>query len=353
MNGLLGAQLGAQSGMASGGVMGYADLIRKKLMETIAPKSAETLKEETPQPTAQKDYTAGLTPPEIGGVPSKLEFKATPNRLSAFMVALGQIMQNKYNTERAKEEQAQGLYESKLKSGQALNQQQELLAMKQAADEANPDMLLDRSIKQEQLKQYQAMTPIKIETAQARLQRALGMGGGKSSGGGSKTMDDIMGGGAPSSFKAFIERNAEEFDPNTKQPIITPEVVKKAYQQYLLTNPNARDRTAADKFVSTYSDRPTRQISPEREVYNSFIAAGMEPAQALNAMKAAGYKNIERITQEEQAKAVAVIDAMKNYGKEPKAETPPPAPKTSTVAPNNETPEQKRLREYKASRGLN
>jgi len=349
MNGLLGAQLGAQSGMASGGVMGYADLIRKKLMETIAPKSAETLKAEAPQPPAQKDYTAGLTPPEIGGVPSKLEFKATPNRLSAFMVALGQIMQNKYNTDRLKEEQAQGLYESKLKAGQALNQQQELLAMKQA-DEAN-DPFRQKQI--QKLDAELAMYPTKEEIQKAKLQKILG--GGKTSGGGSRSIGDIISGeGTPNSFKAFINKNITEYDPQTKQPIITPEVVKKAYQDYLLTNPNARDRTAADKFVATYApERQTKQISPEREVYNSFIAAGMEPAQALNSMKAAGYKNIDRITQEEQAKAVAVIDAMKNYGKEPKAETPPSAPKTSTVAPTNETPEQKRLREYKASRGLN
>lgn len=172
MNGLLGAQLGAQSGMTSNGVMGYADLIRKKLMETLAPKTAEEIKSETPQPTAPKDYTAGLTPPEIGGVPSKLEFKATPNRLSAFMVALGQIMQNKYNTERAKEEQAQGLYESRLKSGQALNQFQTELGMKEAAEARDPY----RQAQIEKAKNDIAMSPIEMKIKEASLANLLKRG---------------------------------------------------------------------------------------------------------------------------------------------------------------------------------
>jgi len=172
MNGLLGAQLGAQSGMTNGGVMGYADLIRKKLMETIAPKSAEVLKEETPQPTAQKDYTAGLTPPEIGGVPSKLEFKATPNRLSAFMVALGQIMQNKYNTDRLKEEQAQGIYETKLKSGQQMNQFQSELGMKEAAEARDPY----RQAQIEKAKNDIAMSPIEMKIKEASLANLLKRG---------------------------------------------------------------------------------------------------------------------------------------------------------------------------------
>ena len=220
MNGLLGAQLGAQSGMTNDGVMGYADLIRKKLMETIAPKSAETLKQETPKLNAPKDYTAGLTPPEIGGVPSKLEFKATPNRISAFMVALGQIMQNKYNTDRLKEEQAQGLYESKLKSGQQMNQFQTELGMKEAAEARDP-------YRQGQIKLQEAelgMIPLKAKTAEANLANLLKRGEriGKTGGGGSRSIGEVFAGtkatGDIVSDAAMIEEQARTHTQQTGLP---------------------------------------------------------------------------------------------------------------------------------------
>lgn len=347
MNGLLGAQLGAQSGMTSNGVMGYADLIRKKLMETLAPKTAEEIKSETPQPTAPKDYTAGLTPPEIGGVPSKLEFKATPNRLSAFMVALGNIMQNKYNTERAKEEQAQGLYESRMKSGQALNNLQTELEMKRQADEANPETKLTHAIKEEQLKQLQAMNPIKLEKEQTKLQKLIG--GGASSGGGKK-LSDIMG-GSTGTFAGFIKQNATEFDPTTKEPIITPEVLQTSYRQFLMTNPSSKERTAADKFVSTYAE--PRKPSTDTQVYDYLVTqGGMTPTEAKAEMKRLGRQTPEERgaaayqTQKEGIKG-AIAGAKEAGGQST-------APVTPTVTPSTieETPEQKRLREYKAKRGL-
>lgn len=338
MNGLLGAQLGAQSRMATNGVMGYADLIRKKLMDTLAPKTADEIKSEAPQPTAQKDYTAGLTPPEIGGVPSKLEFKATPNRLSAFMVALGQIMQNKYNTERAKEEQAQGLYESKLKSGQALNQFQTELGMKEAAEARDPY----RQAQIEKAKNDIAMSPIEMKIKEASLANLLKRG---------EQIGKSKGSSAGLSAADSSKMTDEELVSITG---FTPEELK-----YYRSAP-AKIQT---QIMKPYMTRIERVLNPDTKLFYDLQkpisegGEGLTAVQAKEKIKKLGRKTPEEIGVEAFYKGKegmkGAIQGAKEIGTQGQTVAPPPAPKTQTVMPTNETPEQKRLREYKASRGLN
>lgn len=318
MNGLLGAQLGAQSGMTSNGVMGYADLIRKKLMETLAPKTAEEIKSETPQPTAPKDYTAGLTPPEIGGVPSKLEFKATPNRLSAFMVALGNIMQNKYNTERAKEEQAQGLYESKLKAGQAMNQFQTELGMKEAAEARDPY----RKAQIQKIEQDIAMGPLEAKIKEASLANMLKRGA---------QIGKTKSGSAGLSAADSSKMTDEELVSITG---FTPEELK----YYRSAPPKIQTQ-----IMKPYMTKIERVLNPDTKLFYDLQKPVSEGGEGLTAVQAKErVKKLGRQTPEERGAAAyqtqkegikGAIAGAKEAGGQP-AETSSPQPKAT--APKEE-----------------
>lgn len=119
----------------------------------------------TPEPPPDVDYTQGMTRPDLTELGSKMEFKATPSRASAMLVALGNILQDRRNVEAAKQAASQGEYNAKLESAMDLNKARKGLQMKREFDEADPDVLLGRQAKQAELD----MLPLKKEAMMADL----------------------------------------------------------------------------------------------------------------------------------------------------------------------------------------
>ena len=97
--------------------------IAAKIREQIS-RQAMTSPQTSP-PTAgapeERDYTEGMERPELTAIKSEKEFKATPSRITAFLVALGNILQDKQNLEAAKQQQAQNEYNAKLSDAMELN----------------------------------------------------------------------------------------------------------------------------------------------------------------------------------------------------------------------------------------
>ena len=98
-------------------------LMAEEIRKQISTKAMEQPK--TSPPTAgmpqDRDYTEGMERPELTTLKGEREFKATPSRTSAFLVALGNILQDKQNLEAAKQQAQQGEYNAKLSDAMELN----------------------------------------------------------------------------------------------------------------------------------------------------------------------------------------------------------------------------------------
>ena len=169
------------------GILNAADKIRKAIEEQVAkgttpPVAAEKTLSETPQ---NIDYTKGMTAPDITTIRKNMKFEGTPNRSSAFLVALGNILQDQNNVKAAQEEVARNEYNAKLQDALDLNKLQQRAKIERDWSETDPMQILKRK----QIEGDLAMQPLEKEYKQTQLDFLLkkkdnygngGGGGGKS-----------------------------------------------------------------------------------------------------------------------------------------------------------------------------
>lgn len=141
--------------------------IAAKIREQISQQAMTP--PQTSPPTAgapeERDYTEGMERPELTAIKSEKEFKATPSRTTAFLVALGNILQDRQNLEAAKQQAAQGEYNAKLADAMEMNKLFKSNKLKREFDESDPDVLLGRQAKRAELD----MLPLKKEAMMADL----------------------------------------------------------------------------------------------------------------------------------------------------------------------------------------
>lgn len=164
-------------------LLAVAEEIRKQ----ISAKALEQPK--TSPPVAgmpeDRDYAEGMQRPDLTKLKAEREFKATPSRTSAFLVALGNILQDKQNLEAAKQQTEQNEYNAKLADAMEMNKLFKTGKMKREFDESDPDTQLRREMLQLDLAQKKEMYPLEKQYKQTALDRLLakGTGGGRASGG--------------------------------------------------------------------------------------------------------------------------------------------------------------------------
>lgn len=172
-------------------LLAVAEEIRKQ----ISAKALEQPKTSPPVAAMpeDRDYTEGMERPELTTLKGEREFKATPAKTSAFLVALGNILQDKQNLEAAKQQAQQGEYNAKLSDAMELNKLFKTNKMKREFDESDPDTQLRRELLQTELAQKKAMGPLEQQYKQAALDRLLmkGQGGGGRASGGNVTSSDM------------------------------------------------------------------------------------------------------------------------------------------------------------------
>ena len=161
--------------------------IAAKIREQISQQAMTPPQTSPPSAGApeERDYTEGMERPELTAIKSEKEFKATPSRTTAFLVALGNILQDRQNLEAAKQQQAQNEYNAKLSDAMELNKLFKTNKMKREFDESDPDVLLGRKLKEQAYQQNEELFPLKKQREQTGLDRLLskGSGSGRSSGG--------------------------------------------------------------------------------------------------------------------------------------------------------------------------
>jgi len=320
--------------------------IAAKIREQISQQAMTP--PQTSPPTAgapeERDYTEGMERPELTAIKSEKEFKATPSRTTAFLVALGNILQDKQNLEAAKQQTEQNEYNAKLADAMEMNKLFKTGKMKREFDESDPDTQLRREMLQLDLNQKKEMYPLEKQYKQTALDRLLakgtGGGGGRASGGGEEISE------IPSGFAAIIAQNSSTFDPVTREPQPTPQQLELSYRQYLSTNPNAKDRVTATGIYNSFkSETPKAEkkinLSPAQETYQFYRDQGDPPPLALEKTKQHGFKpekSLDRLEEESVARERGAIRAYME-------------PITSSPAPTVPTPSSK-VEEYKKRRGL-
>jgi hypothetical protein len=161
--------------------------IAAKIREQISQQAMTPPQTSPPSAGApeERDYTEGMERPELTAIKSEKEFKATPSRTTAFLVALGNILQDKQNLEAAKQQTAQNEYNAKLADAMEMNKLFKTGKMKREFDESDPDVLLGRKLKEQSYQQNEELFPLRLQRERTGLDRLLakGMGGGRSSGG--------------------------------------------------------------------------------------------------------------------------------------------------------------------------
>ena len=169
--------------------------IAAKIREQISQQAMTP--PQTSPPTAgapeERDYTEGMERPELTAIKSEKEFKATPSRTTAFLVALGNILQDKQNLEAAKQQTAQNEYNAKLSDAMELNKLFKTGKIKREFDESDPDVLLGRKLKEQSYQQNEELFPLRLQREQTNLDRLLmkGQGGGGRASGGNVTSSDM------------------------------------------------------------------------------------------------------------------------------------------------------------------
>jgi hypothetical protein len=127
-----------------------------------------------------RDYTEGMQRPDLTKLKAEREFKATPSRTSAFLVALGNILQDKQNLEAAKQQTEQSEYNAKLADAMELNKLFKTGKMKREFDESDPDTQLKREAFQTEQEHKKKMYPLEEKKAQAYIDKLLKGGSGSS-----------------------------------------------------------------------------------------------------------------------------------------------------------------------------
>lgn len=215
-------------------------LMAEEIRKQISAKALEQPK--TSPPTAgmpqDRDYTEGMERPELTTLKGEREFKATPSRTSAFLVALGNILQDKQNIEAAKQQAQQGEYNAKLSDAMELNKLFKTNKMKREFDESDPDTQLRREMLQLDLAQKKEMYPLEKQYKQTALDRLLAKGTG---GGGGRA----SGGGAVSAEPNFANLSDEEVAQMTKWDASRMKVWKAANskQKLLMLKPHMDEKT--------------------------------------------------------------------------------------------------------------
>lgn len=216
-------------------LLAVAEEIRKQ----ISAKALEQPK--TSPPVAgmpeDRDYAEGMQRPELTTLKGEREFKATPSRTSAFLVALGNILQDKQNLEAAKQQTAQNEYNAKLADAMEMNKLFKTGKMKREFDESDPDTQLRREMLQLDLAQKKEMYPLEKQYKQTALDRLLAKGTG---GGGGRAS-----GGAVSAEPNFANLSDEEVAQMTKWDASRMKVWKAANskQKLLMLKPHMDEKT--------------------------------------------------------------------------------------------------------------
>lgn len=249
-------------------ILDVVEAIKKQITDkatglsgTASPQAQEPPQQLTPEPPPDVDYTAGMQRPELTKLASNMEFKATPSRATAMLVALGNILQDKRNLEAAKQGAEQKEYDVKLGNALDLNKARSGMQMKREFDESDPDTQLRRELLQTELAQKKEMFPLEKQYKQTALDRLLmkgsGGGGRGGSGGGEMPTEEM-----PAGFQAILAANTSSFDPVTREPKPTPAELEFSWRKYLTTNPKPKDRIIADKYRSSLMGEMPK---PEKE----------------------------------------------------------------------------------------
>lgn len=324
-------------------LLAVAEEIRKQISQTAMTPPQKQTSPPTAGMPEDRDYAEGMQRPDLTKLKAEREFKATPSRTSAFLVALGNILQDKQNLEAAKQQTAQNEYNAKLADAMEMNKLFKTGKMKREFDESDPDTQLRREMLQLDLAQKKEMYPLEKQYKQTALDRLLakGTGGGGRASGGGEVISEM-----PSGFAAIIAQNSSTFDPVTREPQPTPQQLELSYRQYLSTNPNAKDRVTATGIYNSFkSETPKSEkkinLSPAQETYQFYRDQGDPPPLALEKTKQHGFKpekSLDRLEEESVARERGAIRAYTE-------------PITPSPAPTVPTPSSK-VEEYKKRRGL-
>lgn len=284
-------------------LLAVAEEIRKQ----ISTKAMEQPK--TSPPAAgmpqDRDYTEGMERPELTTLKGEREFRATPSRTSAFLVALGNILQDKQNLEAAKQQMAQGEYNAKLSDAMELNKLFKTGKIKREFDESDPDTQLRREMLQLDLAQKKEMYPLEKQYKQTALDRLLAKG----TGGGGRVSG---GGGGVSAEPNFANLSDEEVAQMTKWNPSQMKIFKAAppKEKLRMLKPHMNEAAAA----KLYSGGGYWDLSGEKPVYvkgeKEQSARDLELARKINRQKLGDYELMEptemtpeQVSEYEQLKA--------------------------------------------------
>jgi len=175
-------------------ILDVVEAIKKQITDkavgmsgTASPQAQEPPQQLTPEPPPDVDYTAGMQRPELTKLASNMEFKATPSRATAMLVALGNILQDKRNVEAAKQAAQQSDYDARFKDALDLTKARKGMQMKREFSEADPDVLLDRQLKKSKEARESEMFPLQKKYEQAKIDKLFKKTSGSGSGAGGST----------------------------------------------------------------------------------------------------------------------------------------------------------------------
>jgi len=159
-------------------ILDVVEAIKKQITDkavgmsgTASPQAQEPPQQLTPEPPPDVDYTAGMQRPELTKLASNMEFKATPSRATAMLVALGNILQDKRNVEAAKQAAQQSDYDARFKDALDLTKARKGMQMKREFSEADPDVLLDRQLKKSKEARESEMFPLDKQYKQGQINK--------------------------------------------------------------------------------------------------------------------------------------------------------------------------------------
>jgi len=324
-------------------ILDVVEAIKKQITDkavgmsgTASPQAQEPPQQLTPEPPPDVDYTAGMQRPELTKLASNMEFKATPSRATAMLVALGNILQDKRNVEAAKQAAQQSDYDARFKDALDLTKARKGMQMKREFSEADPDVLLDREIKQEKLRQDRELYPLDLKYKQSRLDGLFKKGGGggrRGSSGGEMPTEQM-----PAGFQAILAANTSTFDPVTREPKPTSAELEFSWRKYLTTNPKPKDRIIADKYRSSLmgempkpeKEQRPEKISLEEKILNSYMQTYNVPIEVAKRMYVK-----DRAMAGGEGGTIGTMNALENMGNTNSVPQPqaPPAKPQSAYAP--------------------
>lgn len=263
--------------------------IAAKIREQISQQAMTPPQTSPPSAGApeERDYTEGMERPELTAIKSEKEFKATPSRTSAFLVALGNILQDKQNLEAQKQQMAQNEYNAKLADAMEMNKARKGMQMKREFDESDPDVLLGRKLKEQSYQQNEELFPLRLQRERTGLDRLLAKGTG---GGGGRAS-----GGAVSAEPNFANLSDEEVAQMTKWNPSQMKIFKAASpkEKLRMLKPHMNEAAAA----KLYSGGGYWDLSGEKPVYvkgeKEQSTRDLELARKINRQKLGDYELME------------------------------------------------------------